>query len=490
MPKRLSDLPVKGRDLAALAIEYMDTLWDPSLRLIRYAPPQPSYYPLRRHRPPEAAPHHATRGTAWYALGLLTRNAPGDRDRAIQALGGVLRNQVDAPGKPYDGTWRLFDQSEEPDDPQTATDWRGWDSNWRQFIGLTLAVILDAFGHDLPAHLVTDLDVAIRRAVLGEIAEDRLHPTYTNIALMRAGLDVWAGVRYGKEDWLRRGESWAEEINSLFSLHDAFQEYNSPTYYGVDLYALGFWREYAPSAKVQNLGRAMERDLWRDIGALYHAGLRNLCGPFFRSYGMNMLKYPTGVGQQIWLAVGAERAPHPRDAQPGLRTNGLRASVLHARLGPSIPDDARPSLAAFQGPHAFNKTIMDEPPVSVSAWLGDDVMLGAVDTNGTRSAAGQFHPVTIHWRAPDREIYWMRMASGTDVDALATERTLQVRCSGDASFQVYAPSAEAGSFAASAWSLPGLTVAVESDGQQALTDRAWNAWRVSYPGATRFNFRV
>ncbi len=66
-------------------------------------------------------------------MGLLLRNGPSDRERAVRALEGVLRNQFVAPGQPFHGTWRLYDESEEPRDPTTATDWKGWDSNWREF---------------------------------------------------------------------------------------------------------------------------------------------------------------------------------------------------------------------------------------------------------------------------------------------------------------------------------------------------------------------
>ncbi len=490
MARRMNDLTAYARDLAQASVAYMDGLWHENLQLIRYDEHWPTYYPTRPHRPPEAAPNHATRGTAWYALGLLLRNGPPDRDRAVRALEGVLRNQFIAPGKPYHGTWRLFDESEEPSDPETATDWKGWDSNWREFIGITLAMILDEYAAQLPSDLVARLNRAMVLAVEGEIQEGRLRPSYTNIALMRAPMDVWAGVRYGRKDWVSQGETWAEEINRLFRRHDAYDEYNSPTYYGVDLYALGFWRRYAPSARLGELGRAMEADLWRDTAALYHADMRNLCGPFFRSYGMDMRNYSTGVAHEIWVALGAGYAPHPAVGSPGARSNGMTSAIMHAALGGAIPDDLLPAFRAFPGEHCFRKAITDEPAISVSAWLGERAMMGAASTGGTRNAEGQFHPVTLHWLTPANDVCWMKMCSGTGVNATAEERTLRIACGGDPAFHVYAPASRLKDLGRSRWDLAGLTVDVESDASDVATDEIWNAMRITYHGATQITLRV
>jgi hypothetical protein len=303
-------------------------------------------------------------------------------------------------------------------------------------------------------------------------------------------MDVWAGARYGRPEWVAQGETWAEEIHRLFRRHDAYDEYNSPTYYGVDLYALGFWREHAPSERVRELGRAMEAGLWHDVAALYHADMRNLCGPFFRSYGMDMRHYSTGVGHEIWVALGADLAPHPPLHSPASRSNGMRSGILHATLGGAIPEDLLPTFRSFPGEHLFRKTITDSPAVSVSAWLGERVMIGATDTAGTRDAEGQFHPVTMHWLTSEGDVNWMRMASGTGVNATASERTLSISCGGNASFQIYAPDVGLHALHGTRWDLSGLTVEIECDAHDAITDHAWNAMRITYPNATRITLRV
>lgn len=494
MLKRVEDLSPNARDLASVALEYMDSRWDPEVALLRYAEPRPGDGAARTGRPAVVAPRHAVRGTAWYALALLMRDDPGDRDRAAVALETVLDHQYDAPGAPYHGTWRLFHRSEEPARPEEAAGWAGYDPNWRQFIGLALAILLDEYSSLLPIGLAARVDRAIMRAVQGEIDEARLRPTYTNIALMRAALDRWAGVRYGQQAWVEQSDRWVQEIHGLFRAHEAYPEYNSPTYYGVDLYALGFWRAYAPSGRMAELGREMERALWRDVAALYHAPLRNLCGPYTRAYAMDIRTFPTGVGQAIWIALGRRLAPHPEPGSPDARHNEMFPAIMFPAVGVEIPPDALPALRAFPGEHTFERVVSDEPPLAVSAWLSEDVMMGGADSGGTRRAGGQFHPVTMHWLARDGDVCWMRMCAGEGVDAEVRPRTMRIRCSGDPAFELDAPDSSAEERALelsrTRWELPGLRVAVETDATDHVAERAGDTARITYPGATRFVLRV
>ena len=61
---------------------------------------------------------HAIRGSVWYAFGLLMRNGPDDRARAVRVLETVLNNQFDAPGRIFHGTF--LRAPEEPYPPADA----------------------------------------------------------------------------------------------------------------------------------------------------------------------------------------------------------------------------------------------------------------------------------------------------------------------------------------------------------------------------------
>src|SRR5262249_46669698 len=153
----------------------------------------------------------------------------------------------------------------------------------------------------LPSALKQRMEESIERAVQGELQEGRLKPSYTNIALMHGFLCAWAGRRLHRAELLARGEQFADEGYRLFRQNGTFEEYNSPTYYGVDLYGLSLWRRYGPTPRFVKMGTEMEAALWNDIASLYHAGLKNISGPFDRSYGMDMRKYVSLTG--LWLRV-------------------------------------------------------------------------------------------------------------------------------------------------------------------------------------------
>ena len=118
-----------------------------------------------------------------------------------------------------------------------AVEWVDYDPNWRQFLGTTFAVILETFAVS-PA-VGARLREAIDRAIAGE-PRDRVSPSYSNIALMKA--------------WLERDEVFAASVVDCFDEHGAFEEYGSPTYYGIDLYALALWRRYPPTPMFADWG--------------------------------------------------------------------------------------------------------------------------------------------------------------------------------------------------------------------------------------------
>jgi hypothetical protein len=152
---------------------------------------------------------------------------------------------------------------------------------------------------------------AIDRAIDGEMKEERLVPSYSNIALMYGFLWDFAGVHDKREDWQKQAGAWTESVYTLFKRYDAFFEYNSPTYYGVDLYGLALWRDYGSTMRIQTSGSEMEAIIWKDIASFYNQLLRNISGFYDRSYGMDMESYVSVVGVWMRTALDAKRAPLP-----------------------------------------------------------------------------------------------------------------------------------------------------------------------------------
>jgi hypothetical protein len=316
---------------------------------------------------------HMTAQSAWYAVDLLQR---GLDDRAHRVIDELIALQYDEPGTPWHGTFARVAESPRP--REGAVEWVHYDPNWRQFVGTTFRLIEKTFGLDL--HEPIDL------AIAGE-PPDRVPPSYSNIALMRA--------------WLEEDETYAAEVLRLFSENGAFAEYGSPTYYGIDLYALALWRLHPPTPKFAEWGRAIESDLWRDIARWYHPGLRNLCGPFSRAYGMDMTRYVALLG--MWL-------PEPvlPDVEPYAHSHDLLLRPVVELLGGG-PDHLE------LGSGLVSQRISDDRVAT--GWLGDDVMMGG-EEGGRWRAQGQYHPATVHWADGDGGCAWLRVRSPHLVAAL------------------------------------------------------------------------
>ena len=106
-----------------------------------------------------------------YALGLLLRDGPGDRARAEAILRVVLKQQYHSPDKPWDGTFKS--SPDEPEPQANAVMRRGYDPNWREFIGTAFVVILQEYRNRIPADVYQEMMEAIDAAVAGEIKQGR-----------------------------------------------------------------------------------------------------------------------------------------------------------------------------------------------------------------------------------------------------------------------------------------------------------------------------
>jgi len=296
--------------------------------------------------------------------------------------------------------------------------------------------------------------------------------SYTNIGLMTAFLLQFAAARFGEPAWAADAERLAAEILQRFRANSTFDEYNSPTYYGVDIYALALWRSYAFSARLREWGAEMEAALWRDIAQFYHASMYNVAGPYDRSYGMDMRKYVAALGMWIWLATGYEQAPFPRLDGPIEHAWDFAAAPLFGLLGLSMPADARPHFLGFQGQRQLERVIATEPRRVATAWVGPRAMLGAEDSGSSyRVGNAQFHPATIHWLIGEGRVGWLRIRSAHPLDARAERERLSIACAEHAGgdlefiFQIAAPQIDTAALRHDRWELPGLTVRVATNAE-------------------------
>ncbi|MDR3724721.1 MAG: hypothetical protein P4K83_09580 [Terracidiphilus sp.] len=475
--------------------------WDPAVGLIHaplYVPgaPVPDTHKTDSH---SYGSHTALiRETSFYALSLLIRDAPGDRKAAASAIDAVLQQQFTQPGFRWYGTFRRG--PEEPVPGDDARKWYDWDPNWREFIGTTLEMILIEYPDRIPPELADRMYKSIDLAVQGEIDEKRLIPSYTNPALMFGALLDFAANHDNRADWKQLSATWNEKVFALFDKHGAFAEYNSATYYGVDMLGITMWRDYGSTEHMRAMGTTMEAGLWHDVAALYHPGLRNICGPWDRSYGMDMETFPSLIA--LWMAADMNEAQLPLPPLDKIEGYTVAYMPQVAVLGSRIPPADLAKLKSFAGEHAFRRQI-DDTRVA-TAWIGKRAIWGGEFTGKTDQVGkdSQFRPLTVQWRTPSGEIGWVAIASSPMLDVTASKEGLEISTTGDLRLRVHAKGLDPAKLTEKLWTVPGLSIAVAADTHGSFTleksDPKFNiyletpadTYDLIYPGVTGAKLKI
>lgn len=126
---------------------------------------------------------------------------------------------------------------------------------------------------------------------------------------MRAFTAGWTGRRLNDSNMTTSGENYATAILDLFNRADTLSEFNSGTYTGVSLFALSLWSKYMPDDSVmkQN-GPRMMKHTWEAVSQLWHPQLKNIAGPWDRSYGFDMNRYLSLMALHFWNIIGKENS--------------------------------------------------------------------------------------------------------------------------------------------------------------------------------------
>ncbi|KAI3397174.1 hypothetical protein diail_11148 [Diaporthe ilicicola] len=421
-------------DLFDQSMSFLDQIYDPDAGYLWYF-----YYPL-------AAGKHETRSTVWYAAGLLRRNEGDDVDNAVRIITSVIGDQQ----KNVSAQW-FGDYTKYPEEPTVGTAWypediyNSWDPNWRGFIGTTLIVIYEEYGHLLPSPVKTLILESMRNNTIGDsyrvggVDGDNLYPAYSNPSLMRAAAAGWTGRHLNDSNMTAAGEAYAAELVGLFDRNGTLSEFNSATYAGVSLYALTLWAKYIPDGVMAASGARMVAAIWDTTAELYNANLRNIAGPWDRTYGWDMNLYVGIMNVYIWSLVGAGRAPGINTVARGGRTpawamthaDDFEIAPLLAVLMPFhhtlVPDAAVDKLAAFPGEHTYTTAATSPPwdlaPRNITSWLGADLTIGAESfdqtvVGGASINPEQWAPAVAQWLRADGSVGWLSY--------FATEPAMQV----------------------------------------------------------------
>ena len=474
---------------------------------------------------------HDVRGSSHYAVGLLARGTKEDISRGEKVIRTILANRMLAPGEIYHATfkrdvteplppagvypWRdvspdcralgdriidrtansFFAALEKEGMPASEivrmetlywkalcknfpVTWKTYDPNWREFIASAFAVILALFEEKLSAELIEEMEDAMKLCVSASIDRQKagLSPMNTNIELMHIFICDYYGTRFQMAEVQQHAQAVLADFYRNYQEFHAIAEYNSPTYCGVDLYALALLRAFGSTEEVRKQGTALEEGLWEDIAKFYNPSLDQISGPFSRCYEMD-LNIHTSMPTLLYLALGSEHREYPVDNcetsyNPILALSGIR-----------IPPSIVPSLLAhtedrqvctrFRELNERETGDSNHSVCTATAWIASGIMLGAL--SGSRNLSGQLHPATVYW-AHEGNLMSLRIRRrypGHDsMDAIRTvyfdakvqKQTMEIDVHIDTErnveiyFEIIGEGIDPNHLSASKWRLPGLQV--------------------------------
>ena len=464
MIRSLDELDVRRRALFDQGMEMLSANWDEDTAMLWHGEDGQTF--------------HASRDTVFYALGLLLRDRPGDRERVDRCLRKVLECQICADGEVYDGTFRAGLEFREPvrgkldwqrmsretmyaldvyhqrltaafrrhlqtDDTLRAmlpaieeqlhkslleefpVVWATYDPNWREFILSTFALILIHFEDRLPAETVAKMEEAARRGIQAAVLRARTGfiPLNTNIRVMHVFLCDWFGVRWQDERLKAHALDYAEQILKEYRRYHSVPEFNSPTYNGVVYTYVGFWQLFGSCERLKELGRELEIGMWQDFAEVYNPAMRNICGPYSRAYELDMTIH-TAVPSILYMTGIL-------DALPPLSIESDSNAVL-VLTEICIPEAVRPLLTASRGErtayHRFEELAERGEPgnnhalCTTTGWITDDLMLGAM--RDSRNTSYQLHPAVAFWRNSEGSLSTMKLLRRNAMGELAHFHTV------------------------------------------------------------------
>ncbi|KAL2846997.1 hypothetical protein BJX68DRAFT_276912 [Aspergillus pseudodeflectus] len=380
-----------------------DAIYDPSVSYLRYF-----YYPL-------AAGTHETRSTVWYSVGLLQRNRDNDVDEAVKILRNVIGDQEKNVSAQWYGDYTVY-----PEQPTVGSPayppviYNSWDPNWRGFIGTALIIIYEEFRSLLPEDVQDLVLESLYNSTIGDsyrvgsVDGDNLYPAYSNAWLMRTVENADAQAFF-----------------ELFDRNQTLSEFNGPTYAGVSLYALTIAAKYLHSTNStigQNAVRAIQQ-IWDYESQLWNPHMRNIAGPWDRSYGYDMNNYVAIMSLWLWTLIGKDGVwknsspiwtmAHADDFEIAPVIAVL--SDFHSEL---IPSWTVSRLKTFDGQHTYTGHAYAPPadyePRNITTWLSTNLTIGTQSFNqsvvgGFSEDSRSFSPSVVQWIRSDQSIGYFNL---------------------------------------------------------------------------------
>ncbi|KAJ6624384.1 hypothetical protein B0H10DRAFT_738161 [Mycena sp. CBHHK59/15] len=262
------------------------------------------------------------RYSAWYAVGLLARNAQGDAATASSIIKDVISYQYTDPTKNWFGTYKNEPTAPDPGPVYPPMLYTSYDLNTGLFVCTSFIIIMEEFQHLLAPSLVTLMKKSMYNATVGDgyrvggfngdgykagsfVGDNLLvYPVYSNPWYMRIMSATYVGNMMGDKNMSYWGDQWADDAIANFDLYDTLAEFNSGTYTGVTLYALSLWGYMPKNSTIATHAKNIITKTWTSIASFYNPTLHTLGGPFDRAYGYDLRFYYGILGGMIAGLIG------------------------------------------------------------------------------------------------------------------------------------------------------------------------------------------
>lgn len=362
----------------------------------------------------------SVRFTAWYLAGLLHRNEGEDLKYAKAAIENILSVQMtDDFNAAWYGTYKL---SPDQPDPTTGSTlfppkvYESYDPNWREFIGTQLIQVVEEFGHLIGSDLVSRIEDSLEIAAVGGMRrngtfpeDDNLTLGYSNPGMLRALVVGWIGARRNNTTFVEFANDQGTKLLQLFEYNGAntLSEYNAPTYYGIDSWALGAQLKYGPKDQTFTANaKVILEELWRDLEEHYNGYLGQMVGPYDRAYTRDIVQHSSIVSMFFWGMFGHQYGPQPPKTESDLLfdvAQGAAIALIIDTVKTAIQTDVQEKLkGTFTGPpRHLNKTIYDDLDGKHSriatSWISRELMIGGQQLEEEKNRGDQFVPAIVHW---------------------------------------------------------------------------------------------
>ncbi|KAF2014401.1 hypothetical protein BU24DRAFT_392532 [Aaosphaeria arxii CBS 175.79] len=400
---------------------WMDKFYDPSVGQL---------YDLES----KAAMNHETLTSAWYAVGLLARNGNGGKDvtEAQRIINFIIADQHDNPKDLWYGGY-----TREPEEPDVGSEhypakaYGSFDPNWRGFVGLSFITMYEDFGDLLSEDLKRLMLESLFNCSIGDsyreggVNGDNLWPSYSNPAIMRAIGTGWTGRKTGDKNMTKAGEDYAQKIIDLWDMHNTLSEFNSATYTGISIFGLTLWAKYMPEDSIMaKRGPGILSGVWNTTSQLWHADMRNLAGPWDRSYSLDMTIHLGHLSLFLASIIGRKAAglhQYPEIMSHARDWAWAPLIAVHSEFHNSLlSDELKNSLKTFDGDRVWKGQAYYPPhdldTRNITTWMGKTLMIGAQSyhtksKNGPSNNNGQFHPAVAQWMYGEGKIGWLSLRS-------------------------------------------------------------------------------